>query len=60
MSRRFYFTDDNAENIAPDYIGDIRGARTYAQSIANGLGEVITINDCFTDDIIDFVYPPYK
>lgn len=57
MSRRFYFTNDNADNIANDYIGNIRGARTYAQKIADERNETITINDCSSDEMIDFIYP---
>lgn len=55
--RRFYFTNDDAENVANDYCGNIRGARTYAQKIANERNETIIINDCRTDEIEDFVYP---
>ena len=57
MSKRFYFTNENAENVASDYIGNIRGARTVAKKIANELGEEVTINDCETEDMVDFVYP---
>lgn len=56
-SRRFYFTNENGDNIANDYIGNIRGARTYAQKIANERQETITINDCISDDMVDFIYP---
>ena len=55
--RRFYFTNDDCENVANDYCGNIRGARTYAQKVANERNETITINDCWTDEIEDFVYP---
>lgn len=56
-SRRFYFTNENGDNIENDYIGNIRGARTYAQKIANERQETITINDCISDDMVDFIYP---
>lgn len=59
MSRRFYFTVfDTSENIYT-YLGNIRGARTCAQHIANSLGEMITINDFFTGDLVDFVRPTF-
>lgn len=58
MARRFYFTiADTAEDIGYDHIGNIRGAMTYAQKLANETGEEIVINDFSTDDIIDFAYP---
>ena len=55
--KRFYFTNEAAENLANDYIGNIRGARTVAQRIANKRQETITINDCDTEDMVDFIYP---
>ena len=55
--RRFYFTNNDAENVANDYCGNIRGARTYAQKIANERNEMIIINDCWTDEIEDYVEP---
>lgn len=55
--RRFYFTNEDTENVANDYCGNIRGARTYAQKIANERNETIIINDCWTDEIEDFVDP---
>lgn len=58
--KRFYFTTetmcDGECNIA-DYIGNIRGARTYAQKYANELNEVVYINDCSTYDIVDVIHP---
>ena len=55
--KRFYFTNEDAENVANDYIGNIRGARTVAQRIANKRQETITINDCDTEEMVDFIYP---
>lgn len=55
--RRFYFTNEDTENVANDYCGNIRGARTYAQKIANERNETIIINDCWTDEIEDYVDP---
>lgn len=55
--RRFYFTNEDMNDVADDYCGNIRGARTYAQKIANERHETIIINDCRTDNIEDFVDP---
>lgn len=55
--RRFYFTNDNADNVANDYVGNIRGARTYAQKYADARNETITINDFSSDEMVDFVSP---
>lgn len=55
--KRFYFTNEDAENVANDYIGNIRGARIVAQRIANKRQETITINDCDTEEMVDFIYP---
>lgn len=55
--KRYYFTNENADNIANDYIGNIRGARREAQKIANETGEYVVINDCYTDEMVDFIYP---
>ena len=58
--KRFYFTNENADNIMDDHIGNIRGARTKAQKYANENNETVIINDCKTDDMIDFIYPEEK
>lgn len=60
IMRRFYFTSDNhcdGDNPANDHCGNIRGARTVAQKVANELNETVYINDCETNDIIDVVFP---
>lgn len=57
MSRRFYFTNENGDNIGNDHIGNIRGAKTVAKRLANELNCEVCINDCETEDMIDFVYP---
>ena len=54
MKKRYWFTDENGENICVDYIGNIKGAITYAQKIANQKQKEIFIN-C-GDDIVDTVY----
>lgn len=55
--KRYYFTNDKCDNILDDYLGNIRGARTYAQRIANSLQQEIYINDCASDDIVDLINP---
>lgn len=57
MAKRFYFTNENGDNIANDHIGNIRGARTKAKQLANELGQEVCINDCETDDMLDWAYP---
>jgi len=57
MSRRFYFTNENGDNIGNDHIGNIRGAKTAAKRLANELNCEVCINDCETEDMLDFVYP---
>ena len=55
--RRFYFTNEEGANIADDYIGNIRGAIKIAQKIADESNGVVVINDCRSDDMIEFIYP---
>ena len=55
--KRFYFTDEECENVAKDHTGNIRGARTKAEKLANELQKIIYINDCETDDIVDVIFP---
>jgi len=55
--KRFYFTNVDGDNVANDHIGNIRGARTAARKIANERQKTITINDCDTDEMVDFIYP---
>ena len=57
MAKRFYFTNENGDNIGNDHIGNIRGAKTVAKRLANELNCEVCINDCETEDMIDFVYP---
>lgn len=54
--KRFYFTNDNAENIMMDHFGNIKGARTKAQNTLEN-NETIIINDCETEEMVDFIYP---
>lgn len=55
--KRFYFTDENGDNIMNDHIGNIRGARRKAENyIVNNDCEVIYINDCETEDIVDCIF----
>lgn len=55
--RRFYFTNDEAENIMYDHIGNIRGARSKAKFYANLTSETVYIIDCETEDIVDVIFP---
>ena len=58
--RRFYFTSDShcdGDNPCNDHCGNIRGARTIAQKLANELDETVYINDCETGDIVDCIEP---
>lgn len=54
MKNRYWFTDENGENILNDFCGTEEEAIEYAQGKANKLGKMICIN-C-GEDIIDFVY----
>ena len=55
--RRFYFTTDCGDAEMDDYIGNIRGARREAQTEANRIGEIVYINDCRDESIVDCIYP---
>ena len=57
MAKRYYFTNENGDNIGNDHIGNIRGAKTVAKRLANELNCEVCINDCETEDMVDFVYP---
>lgn len=57
--KRFYFTDEEGNNIINDHIGNIRGARTKAKKYAEEHNETVYINDCETDDIIDVIFGGY-
>lgn len=55
--RRFYFTNDEAENIMYDHIGNIRGARSKAKLYVKLTGETVYINDCESDEIVEVITP---
>lgn len=55
--RRFYFTNEDADNIINDHCGNIRGARRVAQDYADEHNETVFINDCVTEDIVDVIHP---
>lgn len=57
--RRFYFDTETSapDSVCNDHCGNIRGARTIAQKLANELNEVVYINDCETNDIVESVFP---
>lgn len=57
MAKRYYFTNENGDNIGNDHIGNIRGAKTAAKRLANKLNCEVCINDCEIEDMLDFVYP---
>lgn len=60
MAKRFYFTNENGDNIGNDHIGNIRGAKAAAKRLANEFNCEVCINDCETEDMLDFVYPDRK
>lgn len=57
--RRYYFETESSapDSVCNDHCGNIRGARTIAQKVANELGETFYINDCETNDIVDCIEP---
>ena len=57
--RRYYFDTESSapDSVCNDHCGNIRGARTIAQKVANELNETVYINDCETNDIVDVVEP---
>lgn len=57
MSRRFYFTNDEAEDIMYHHIGNIRGARSKAKFYVSLTGETVIINDCESDEIVEVISP---
>lgn len=56
MAKRFYFTDEDGENIINDHVGNIRGARSKAEKAAKELGKDIFINDFDTEDIVEVIF----
>lgn len=38
-------------------LGNIRGARSKAKFHSDLLGEIVYINDCETEDIVDVIFP---
>lgn len=58
--RWFYFSDENDNNVAPDYHGNIRGAQKVAQSVADKDNKVVYIEyaDCINErEVVDIAYP---
>lgn len=57
--KRYYFDTENSapDSVCNDHCGNIRGARTIAHKVANELNEVVYINDCETNDIVESVFP---
>lgn len=57
-TKRFYFTlASTAAEVGHDHIGNIRGARSKAQKIADKTHETVFINDIYTESIVECVYP---
>lgn len=61
VMKRYYFDTESSapDSVCDDHCGNIRGARTIAQKVANELNEVVYINDCETNDIVDCIEPDY-
>lgn len=53
--KRYYFTNEYCNNIMFDHCGYLKGAITKARKYANN-NETIVINDCETEDIVEFVH----
>ena len=54
--KRFYFTNEECDNIMYDHLGNIRGAITKAEKYAKEHNETVYINDCETDDIVEVIF----
>ena len=55
--KRYYLTAESAGDELYEYQGNIRGARSIAQRLANERNETVFINDVETEDIVDCVWP---
>ena len=53
--KRFWFSNDDGDNIADDHIGNLRGAKIKAQKYANETQEDVYIN--LDEDIVEVVWP---
>lgn len=50
-------TAESADDELCEHQGNIRGARSIAQRLANDRNETVFINDVTTEDIVDCVWP---
>jgi len=55
--KRYYMTTESADDELYEHRGNIRGARTIAQRLANERNETVYINSVETEDIVDCVFP---
>ena len=54
MKTRYWFTNDNGDNLGNDFVGTLEGAINHAKIIALMYKQDIAINE--GEDIIDWVY----
>lgn len=55
--KRYYMTAESADDELYEHQGNIRGARSIAQKLANDRNETVFINDVVTEDIVECVWP---
>lgn len=55
--KRYYMTAESADDELYEHQGNIRGARTISQRLANERKEAIFINDVETESIVDCIFP---
>lgn len=53
----YYFTAEGVDVEIYEHHGNIRGARTIAQRLANEMKKTIYINSIDTEDIVDVAWP---
>ena len=56
MRQRFYFTNEDGDNIMNDHIGTVKGAITKAQKYADNHGCDVYVNSCCPDEIVEVVF----
>lgn len=54
--KRYYFTDENGENIMNDHCGNIRGARKKAEQYAAEHHVNVYINAMEPEEIVDVIF----
>lgn len=55
--KRYYMTAESADGELYEHQGNVRGARSIAQKLANDRNETVFINDVETEDIVECVWP---